>query len=247
MNNSIIIIVVVVALAFFLIYTQNSKPKLQNIPQMSHFSSGITAPNGITTLSTAPIDTQSLQCPSCENKKLTQHNPSIINITGDTDPYSDLIKKQDHHDMNDPLTYPTMRLPREILNKYEEYYKRTGEYPPFNQFTKPMFDNPIINGFLSKIVEENEPFTDETPSVLPLFRVKNVKNSNRFFYYVIYKNNDSIAIKITLDNIKINSRKYNNADYYGLPELYDGDIIDNIIISPHTKYRVNLYKQHHFP
>lgn len=177
--------------------------------------------------------------------------PQITNviIDNDNDPYSDHIKKQDLYMMYDPLTYPQLRLSREILEKYNEYYERNGIYPSFNQMTQPnLFDNPILNGILIKYNDDNEPFSDNIPSSIPLFRVKSAKNTNRFFYYIIdNRHAGKIELKIPLDHIKINGIRYNNADYYGIPELFDGDIIEHIPIYPDVKFKVILYKTYHFP
>lgn len=240
-NSSAIIILIVVAFAFYLIYSQNSGQKYYPIaqPQISHFKTQTSQP--------------SVPCEKCEmfkQKILRQNTGPQVNsivIENDSDPYSDLIKKQDLYGMYDHLTYPQMRLPREVLEKYNEYYERNGSYPPFNQATQPLFDNPILNGFLIKQMDDNEPFSDVVNPV-PLFRVKSAKNTNRFFYYIIDQRSMSkLELKIPLDHIKINSIRYNNADFYGLPELYDGDIIENIPIYPGTKFKVTLYKTYHFP
>lgn len=255
-NNSAIIILIVVAFAFYLIYTQNSSKYYPNPAQISQFKSQL--------IPQMSQQTQTIQqnppCQKCEtlkqqllhnqNTQFPQQNPQVTNvmIENETDPYSDPIKKQDLYSIYDPLTYPQMRLPREVLEKYNEYHERTGSYPPFGQATQPLFDNPILNGILIKQVEENEPFSDNVPSSVPLFRVKSSKNTNRFFYYIIDQRHMSkLELKIPLDHIKVNGIRYNNADFYGLPELYDGDIIENIPIYPTTKFKVTLYKTYHFP
>ncbi len=56
-----------------------------------------------------------------------------------------------------------------------------------------------------------------------------------------------ISHKILLEHIRLNDIRYNHADSYGLPEIYDGDIIENISIYPNAKFRVTLYKTYHFP
>ena len=178
------------------------------------------------------------------------NTPNITNvmIDNDADPYSDPIKKQDLYGMYDPLTYPQLRLPRAVLEKYNEYNEKNGSYPPFGQGTQPLFDNPILNGILIKQVDENEPFYDNVPSSVPLFKVKSSKNTNRFFYYILDQRYLSkLELKIPLDHIKINGVRYNNADFYGLPELYDGDCIENIPIYPDSKFKVTLYKTYPFP
>lgn len=244
-NSSAIIILIVVAFAFYLIYSQNSASKYYPMPQLqpqiSHFK-------------TQPSPQSPVTCEKCEmfKQKMSEKqnsNPQInsILIENDTDPYSDPIKKQDLYGMYDHLTYPQMRLPREVLEKYNEYYEKNGSYPPFGQSTQPLFDNPILNGFLIKQMDDNEPFSDNV-SPIPLFRVKSAKNTNRFFYYIIDRGSMSkLELKIPLDHIKINNIRYNNADFYGLPELYDGDIVENIPIYPGTKFKVTLYKTYHFP
>jgi hypothetical protein len=182
---------------------------------------------------------------------LVPQQPQVTNVVidNDTDPYSDGIKRQDLYTMYDPLTYPQLRLPREVLDRYNEYYERTGTYPPFNQATQPyLFDNPILNGVLIKQVEENEPFNDNIPNSVPLFRVKSVKNANRYFYYVIDQRYLSkIEPKIPLDHVRINGIRYNNADYYGIPELFDGDCVEDINIYPGARFKTSLYKSYHFP
>ena len=263
LNNSVIIIVIVVAFAFYLIYSQNKDSG----------NSALVSP-----FTVAKYDDPSQSCPKCKHLKLDdtssiyhqshqshphhsdkhlsptpahpqpQPNVTSVVIDNDTDPYSDPIKKQDMYSMLDPLTYPQARLSREVLEKYNEYYERNGSYPPFNQSTRPLFDNPILNGVLIKQVDENEPFVDNIPSSVPLFRVKSAKNTNKFFYYVIDQRYLSkVELKIPLDHVKINGSRYNNADFYGLPEIMDGDIIEHIPIYPGAKFKVLIYKIHHFP
>ncbi len=131
--------------------------------------------------------------------------------------------------------------------KYQEYIDKHGGMP-YGQATRPLFDNPILNGFLTKQVEANEPFQDNVPMTIPLFRVKSAKNVNRFYYYITdQQGHGKLELKIPLDHVKINGARYNNADFYGLPEIYDGDIIENVPIYPNNKFRVTLYKVFHFP
>ena len=242
--SSTIIIIIVIAFAFYLIYSQNNQPKyIQPAAQISQF-----APQ---------LGQQATPCQKCEHYKYmlattatqpTQPQLTHVTIDNDSDPYSDPIKKQDAYSMYDPLTYPQLRLPREVLDKYNEYHERTGSYPPFGQATQPLFDNPVLNGVLIKQVDENEPFNDNVPSAIPLFKVKSAKNTNRYFYYVLdQRYNSKIELKIPLDHVKVNGVRTNNADFYGLPELYDGDVIENIQIHPGAKFRVQLYKTYHFP
>jgi hypothetical protein len=252
-NNSTLVIVIVVAFAFYLIYSQTSQQKV------------VVAPQPVAVQPNAQIQNvagnqagQGLACPNCDQYKhklanIESHRPNPPQVTNvvidqDNDPYSDPIKKQDLYSMYDPLTYPQLRLPREVLEKYNEYYERTGTYPPFGQATQPMFDNPVLNGVLIKQVDENEPFSDNVPSSVPLFRVKSAKNTNRYFYYIVDQRYLSkIELKIPLDHVKINGVRYNNADFYGLPEIYDGDCIEGIPIYPTSKFIVKLYKTYHFP
>jgi hypothetical protein len=245
--SSAIIILIVVAFAFYLIYSQTQQP---------HYPYGQGMLGSIMGLpqQAAPAQQPQPTCPPCkrcEQQPMQPIQPPNVNVmvNGEDDPYSDAIKKQDLYTMYDPLTYPQLRLPREVLDRYNEYYERTGTYPPFNQATQPyLFDNPILNGVLIKVVEENEPFTDNIPNSVPLFRVKSAKNANRYFYYVIDQRYfGKIEPKIPLDHVKVNGVRYNNADFYGIPELFDGDCIENIPIYPGAKFKVTLYKTYHFP
>jgi hypothetical protein len=272
-NNSAIIIIIVVAFAFYLIYSQNNQPKYISEPsQIASFKSQI---GHAQNMRPQIIQGQYPPCQKCElyKQQLSQQQllspqqlsqqqlspqhhvhdtqtPQITNvmIENENDPYSDPIKKQDMYSMYDHLTYPQLRLPREVLEKYNEYYEKNGSYPPFGQATQPLFDNPILNGILIKQVEENEPFSDNVPSSVPLFRVKSAKNTNRFFYYIVDQRYMSkLELKIPLDHIKIDGVRYNNADFYGLPEIYDGNIIEGIPIYPSSKFKVTLYRTYHFP
>jgi len=258
--NNTVVIVVVVAVAFYLIYSQSNQQKdmfspqnlallrahlnhstnPSHLPHPSHPTNQFVHPNGMS----KQIIPQPIILPA------PQVQP-VANVTieqPDSDPYSDPIKKQDLYTMYDPLTYPQFRLPRDVLEKYNEYYEKNGAYPPFGQATQPLFDNPTLNGLLIKIVDENEPFTDNTPNSVPLFRVQSVKNTNRYFYYVLDQRYLSkVELKVPLDHVKLNGVRYNNADYYGLPEIFDGDIIECIPIYPGVKFKVLLYKTYHFP
>ncbi len=266
--TSALIIIIVAAFAFYLIYSQNqnnqlklqqlqqfgliNQPSLTNQPPCQNCDKTklLTAlPSATHTPAVQTPQPALTTTPALPNPH-TSTTPNItnINIDNDNDPYSDPIKKQDLYSMYDPLTYPQLRLPREVLEKYNEYYEKNGTHAPFYQATQPLFDNPILNGVLIKQVDENEPFTDNIPFSVPLMRVKSSKNTNRFFYYIIDQRYLSkIEPKIPLDHVKINNIKYNNADFYGLPELYDGDIIENIPVYPNTKFKVKLYKTYNFP
>jgi len=273
--SSAIIIIIVVGFALYLIYSQNQMQYLQQPPYMQHSCpqcryqqqgsmGGMALKSQWDASQTAPQ--QPAQQPQPRPQPAPQlapqpaplpalplvpQQPQVTNVVidNDTDPYSDGIKRQDLYTMYDPLTYPQLRLPREVLDRYNEYYERTGTYPPFNQATQPyLFDNPILNGVLIKQVEENEPFNDNIPNSVPLFRVKSVKNANRYFYYVIDQRYLSkIEPKIPLDHVRINGIRYNNADYYGIPELFDGDCVEDINIYPGARFKTSLYKSYHFP
>lgn len=258
--SSAIIIIIVVAFALYLIYNQSKQSNLN--PRMTEYFPQYMQQQYMQ----PPCPT----CHKCDQKQYTtppnslppsptpppqpvfpQIQPTItnVNIEGKNDPYSDAIKKQDLYTMYDPLTYPQLRLPREVLDRYNEYYERTGTYPPFNQATQPyLFDNPILNGVLIKICEENEPFSDNIPNSVPLFRVKSSKNANRFFYYVLDQRYLSkIEPKIPLDHVRVNGIYYPNADFYGIPELFDGDVIEHVSIFPGARFKVSLYKSYFFP
>lgn len=257
-NNSTLIIIIVVGFALFLIWNQNNQPKynLPPMPPQAQTHTQAPPPTQISPFKPQINGADASHCPNCEvyKQRLSDsHRPQTPNVTNvvveqEGDQYSDPIKKQDMYTMMDPLTYPQGRLPREVLEKYNDYHQKNGSFPPFGQATQPLFDNPILNGILIKEVDENEPFADNVPSSIPLFRVKSAKNANRFFYYILEQRYLSkVELKIPLDHIKVNGVRYNNADFYGVPELYDGDTIENIAIYPNTKFKVNLYKLYHFP
>jgi hypothetical protein len=254
--SSAVIIVVVLAFAFYLMYSQQNQQYLSP-HQLSMMKSGFPGckcqqhqqqsqqPGSPQYPPTSPGQ------PSQQPTMLAYPPQPPVNVMIDRndDPYSDPIKKQDLYTMYDPLTYPQLRLPREVLDRYNEYYERTGTYPPFNMATQPsLFDNPVLNGLLIKVVDENEPFSDNVPFSIPLFRVKSAKNANRFFYYVIDQRYLSkVEPKIPLDNVKVNGTRYHNVDFYGIPELFDGDVVEHISIYPGAKFKVTLYKTYHFP
>lgn len=257
-NNSTLIIIIVVGFALFLIWNQNNQSKYNIPPPTPSLTMPIAVvkPANNSNNANSVNNSDSAHCPSCEiyKQRLSDshrsQSPNVTNVVVEQegDPYSDPIKKQDMYSMMDPLTYPQGRLPREVLEKYNEHQQKNGAYPPFGQATQPLFDNPILNGILIKEVDENEPFADNIPSSIPLFRVKSAKNANRFFYYILEQRYLSkVELKIPLDHIKVNGVRYNNADFYGVPELYDGDTIENIAIYPNAKFKVNLYKMYHFP
>jgi len=232
----VIVITIVILFALYLIYNQSKNEKIS-----------------------IKYNQRKIECPACpvyqhhpvQNEPMyryQQNQPTVI-INNESDTYADQIKKLDSYTMNDPLSYPQLRLPRDVLEKYNEYYDKNGIYPPFNQNTQSkLFDNPQMVGILIKLVDENEAFTDNVPNSVPLFRVKSSKNANRYFYYIIdQKYLSKIEQKIPLDSVKINGVKQTNGDFYGLPELYDDDILENIPIFPYTKFKVTMYKSYHFP
>lgn len=238
--SNIIIIILVILFALYLIYSQKRHP----LPQIQYIEKPCETCN--LNYPIQPHSPTNQQIPRPEPKHNIEDYKPIANPKTS---FADNIKKQDMYMMNDPLTYPQLRLPREVLKKYEEYYEKHGSYPPFNQNTRSdMFDTPILTGILIKQVDENDPFTDNIPNSVPIFKVKSIKNINRFFYYIIDQRYLSkIEPKIPLDHIKVNGVRFNNADFYGIPELYDGDIIENIPIYPNSKFKVVLYKTYHFP
>ena len=274
--SSTIIIVIVLGFALYIIYSQNSQhPRYQQSANynesQSQSQSQRPCPQCHVRAMQQSQAMQSQQQPQLQSQQVpsgpqsqqfpmlpqpqSQQFPQSPNLTqvvvqNETDPYSDAIKRQDLYTMYDPLTYPQLRLPREVLERYNDYYKTTGTYPPFNEATQGyLFDNPILNGILIKIVDDNEPFTDQVPNSVPLFRVRSSTNTNRYFYYVIDNRNFNISIqpKIPLDNVRVNGVKIHNADFYGLPEIFDEDIIDQISIYPGARFKVTLYKTYHFP
>ena len=231
-NSSSWIILIVIIFAAYLIYNQNM-PQVVMPPPIQPQRSELKIPQ------------QTVQAPMPP-----QPQPVNVNINApDDDPYSDPIKRQDLYTMYDPLTYPQLRIPRDVLEKYNEYFNKYGVYPPFGEATQPfLFDNPIMVGVLIKKMDENEAFADNIPTSVPLFRVRSSKNANRYFYYIIDQRYYSrVEQKIPFDHVRVNGRVYPNADFYGIPELFDDDIIENISIFPFAKFRVNLYKTYHFP
>lgn len=259
--NNTVVIVVVVAFAFYLIYSQNNQQKAmfspQNMAMLKAYlgqMSGDKSRNGQQQMGPHQHQLVPQQMPGLPQmpQPIALPPPApVTNVTiepQDSDPYSDPIKKQDLYTMYDPLTYPQFRLSRDVLEKYNEYYQKNGVYPPFGQATQPLFDNPTLNGLLIKIVDVNEPFTDNTPNSVPLFRVKSSRNNNRYFYYVLDQRYLSkVELKVPLDHVKVNGVRYNNADYYGIPELFDEDVIECIPIYPGVRFKVLLYKTYTFP
>lgn len=244
--SNTIIIGIVIAVALYLIYNQSIQPKYQTVPFCAQCERFKQLNTGSVV---APVPAPPAPLPPAPLIPAPPAALTNITIDYDTDPYSDPIKKQDLYGMYDPLTYPQLRLPREVLQKYNEYYQKTGSNPPFNQSTQPyLFDNPILNGLLIKQTDDNEPFSDNVPSSIPLFKVKSSKNPNRFFYYILDQRYYSkVELKIPLDHVKVNGLRYNNADFYGLNELFDGDLIEDIVIYPGAKFKVLLYKTYTFP
>jgi hypothetical protein len=165
-------------------------------------------------------------------------------FTGPSDP----IKSQDLKEMQDPLSFPQLRLPREVLEKYQEYYEQTGSYPPFGVATRPLFETPLVNGFLIRLTDPDEAFVPDAPSTIYLYRQKSAKNNNRFFYYVIdNRQHNQTGVKIPLEDTKINGVIQKNSAQYGLPEIYHGDIIERIPGFEGVKFKVHLYRTNHFP
>lgn len=225
MNSTQMIIafffVVVIA---YLIYNENSQKKTERVvvPVPQHVRQPATPP---------------------ETNKKVLHQVDV----GSSDPYSDPIKRQDLYHLYDPLTYPQTRLPRDILHRYQQYYREHGIYPPFNYATQPeLFDNPIMVGYLYRDAETDT--TDDVPNALPLFRVKSTKSATRYHYYTIdQRYGTKVDVKIPFDNVIVNGRKFDNADYYGIEELWDDDTVEGLNVFPNTKFRVKINKTYHFP
>lgn len=248
-QTSTIFIAVIIAFSAYLLYTQREESQ-KDFSQREFMQQFYPQRQQIQKLPDQPC-ARCAQNPPPPVRPTTEILPIVtnVNVQNEGDPYSDSIKKQDEYMMYDPLTYPQLRLPREVLDRYNEYYEKKGVYPPFNQATQPqLFDNPVLNGILIKINDNDEPFNENVPSSVPLFRVKSVKNANRYFYYILDQRYlSSVEMKIPLDHVKVNGHRYNNADFYGIPELFDGDIICDIPIYPEAKFKVTLYKTYHFP
>ena len=254
-NTTMVAIIVVIAVSAYLIYSQSvsNKEKLNKLAPRRHSAKKCAECESYKRrLSEIMSETRS---PSEHQRHadplsiLHQHTDSrdIIGY-GSSSEYVDSIKKMDEDKMYDHLSYPNLRLNRDVLEKYDDYREKTGKYPPFNELTQPIFDTPILNGLLIKHVEENEPFGDSIPSTIPLFKLKSVKNNNRYFYYILDQRYTSkLELKIPLVNVKINNVRFANSDFSGLPELYDGDIVENIPSFTGAKFKVFLYKTHHFP
>jgi hypothetical protein len=225
-STQMIIIVFLAGVVIYLIYSENNqKPLIQKIH--------------------VPVPQK---CPSIAPgvpKKVTHQ--INVNSTPPEDIYADPIKRQDLYHLYDPLTYPQTRLPRDILHRYQQYFKENGVYPPFNYATQPeLFDNPIHVGFLTR--DPDTETVDNVPNALPLFRVKSTKNANRYHYYTLdQRYGTKIDVKIPFDDVEVNGQKYHNSDYYGIPELFDDDTIKGISVFPNTLFRVKIYKTYHFP
>lgn len=252
-NTSIIIAVIVIGLVLYLIYSHNNTPKkwLSQLAKERKPDRCVDCDRHRKRQQEQYSDRDYTESSHIPERHATRvDNKPFFSKYGayDGDGYSDPIKRMDKSAMYDPLSYPQLRLPREVLEKYEEYYKENGSYPPFYESTRPLFDTPILNGILIKEVDDNEPFGDNIPSTIPLFKIKSAKNVNRFYYYVLdQRHHSKLELKIPLDNVKINGVRYTNTDFYGLPEIYDNDIIENISVFPGTRFKVFLYKTHHFP
>jgi hypothetical protein len=171
-----------------------------------------------------------------------------INIGDGQDKFTDPVQRQDLFHMYDPLTYPQLRLPRDVLEQYMRYYEKNGAYPPFNLATQPyLYDNPLLVGYLLRIDEGKEKEIYDVPSI-PLFQIRSVKNNNRYFYYILDQRfYGKLELKIPLDHITVNGIRYNDAGDYGIPELFNGDILEHVPIYPQWKFKVQLYKTYFFP
>jgi hypothetical protein len=257
-NTSVVIILIVALFAFFLIWSwMNSRKNTVSVTSAQPVNLGTPAPipYGAPRIEGAEFQPQGPpvwpdQIPPKYHTAREQPTPSVtqINIEGpNSDPYSDPIKKQDLYTMYDPLTYPQARLPREILEKYDEYYKKHGVYPNFGEHTKPLFDNATQCGVLVQYSDEEDIYNNSIASI-PLFRLKNVKNNDRYYYYILdQRGSGKLEPKIPLDELKINDRTHKDGKTRGLPEITDGDIIKGIPIHPSQKFKAVIYAMQHFP
>jgi hypothetical protein len=267
-NTSVVIILVIALFAFFLIWSwMNSRKNSVTVatvqPQQPQQLQQLQQPIQPMQVQQASMSGQPTRIEGADFHDLYREQPSgfghqpryeprpqitQINIEGpDSDPYSDPIKKQDLYTMYDPLTYPQARLPREILEKYDEYYKKHGVYPNFGEHSKPLFDNATQCGVLVQHSDDEDIYNNSIASI-PLFRLKNVKNNDRYYYYILdQRAAGKLEPKIPLDELKINDRSWKDGKVRGLPEITDGDIIKGIPIHPSQKFKAVIYAMQHFP
>lgn len=220
-TSNLVIMLIVICFALYLVY--NQKNESSNMHLYKHME----------------------KISMLENKLKEQEKmPELRTQYDGPRPYVDPIKDDDYARLIDPLTYPQMRLSRDVLDRYNEYYEKTGTYPPFGLNTKPYLqDTPILNGLLQKIDSPMEPFNQDVPKTIPLFRQTSQKNNNRYYYYILDQTHFSrVELKIPFDVITVNGKKYLNANYYGIPELFDEDIVEGISMYRDAKFKVILYK-----
>lgn len=114
-----------------------------------------------------------------------------------------------------------------------------------HEMMRGMPSNSVLVGLLMKQTDDHDPFPDNAPNLLPLFKIHSPKSRTRFFYHTIEQRYPSkLELKIPLDNAHINGKQFENSEYYGIPELYDGDTVENIPICPGVKFVVKLYKNY---
>lgn len=219
-NSNLVIIVIVICFALYLVYNQRNETLKNNVmyyQQMDRIQ----------------------QVPEKKEPVAKEVSPFEL-----SNPFADTLKDYDYYAISDPLTYPQMRLPRDVLERYNEYYQKTGSYPPFGLNTKPyLADTPILNGLLQKMDSPLEPFNQDVPKTIPLFRQMSIKNNNRYYYYILDQTHFSkLELKIPFDNVVVNGKKFLNANYYGIPELFDEDVIEGIPMYKDAKFKVVLYK-----
>jgi len=95
---------------------------------------------------------------------------------------------------------------------------------------------------------DNNVVFQEAPYNMPLFRVKSAKNNNRYYYYTIeQKYFGKFQTKIPFVKVVLNGKYYNNADEYGIDEVFDHDTMEIKNIYPGIIYRATIYRQNHFP
>lgn len=248
LNYNIVILILVLTIIGVLVYSYNTGNNIVYVQAPSNSPNSSNPPNSSRDMSREQYIEMMNRLNDIKNQPPQMMRQDII-ITRDDDPYSDHIKKQDLHNMLDPLTYPQQRLPRHVLEQYTKYFGENGRYPPFGFATQPqLFDNPTSVGYLMLVRDQDLPYDPLIPTSIPLFMIRSSKNNNRYFYYIIDQRPlNQINAKIPLDNVRINGIKYPKADFYGIPELYDDDIVEDINIYPGKKFTSKIYKTYFFP
>jgi hypothetical protein len=108
--------------------------------------------------------------------------------------------------------------------------------------------SPDCDGERGTCRNDNNVVFQEAPYTIPLFRVKSAKNTNRYYYYTIdQKYFGKFQTKIPFVKVVLNGKFYNNADEYGIDEVFDHDTMEIKNIYPGIIYRATIYRQNHFP